>query len=118
MENAVLDRALLFLGGEISDEGRARLEKLCSMAVSQLENRLKAGESADSLGELFVSAAGILALSMYAALGTEDFSSVKIGSVTLTRNGGSMVPELRKLSEELLSGCLREKGFVFKGVRG
>jgi len=118
MKNAVLDRALLFLGGEISDDGRAKLQKLCDIAVSQLEGRLKAGENAENLGEQFVMAAGVLALSMYAAIGKDELSSVKIGSVTLTKKSGSIVSELKKLSEELLAGCLKDKGFCFMEVRG
>ena len=120
MEDQVLDRALLFLGTELNDCARLRLKKLCQMAVSQLILRLREGKTPEELGEQFIDAAGVLALSMYVALGGEDFSAVKIGSITIERDrsGRSFIDDLRHMSEQLLAGCLREQGFVFKGVRG
>lgn len=114
----VLDRALLFLSGEISDSGKERLALLCRLAVSELEARLRSGAQAESIGEQFVSAAGVLALSMYAALGDEPFAAVKIGSVSMTKQEGDLSGRLRTLSEELLAGFLRERGFDFRGVCG
>ena len=113
-----LDRALLFLTGSISDSGRERLKLLCRLAVAQLEDRLRAGMDPDELGEQFVSAAGVLALSMYSALGEEDFSAVKIGSLSFSRSGGRLSTQLRALAEELLAGCLEEQGFSFRRTRG
>ncbi|MGI6028250.1 MAG: hypothetical protein ACOX81_02420 [Candidatus Heteroscillospira sp.] len=114
----VLDRALIFLGGTVSDKGRERLTLLCRLAVDELESRLRRGEDIIALGERFTGAAGVLALSMYAALGDEDFSSVKIGSITVKRRDGNFTDNLRSLAEELLAGCLYERGFDFRGVMG
>lgn len=118
LQGEVLDRAELFLGVELSESGRQTLSALCAVAAANLESRLRSGVSVDEIHEEFVTAAGVLALSMYAAVGGGDFSSVKVGEVTLTRGGGDFSDSLRTLAEEMLASQLTERGFDFRGVRG
>ena len=114
----VLEKAELFFGGELSEAGREKLAALCSAAAASLRGRLRSGVSPESIHDEFVSAAGVLALAMYAAATGEDFSSVRVGNVTLSRSGASAADSLRALAEEMLAGQLRGTGFDFRGVRG
>jgi hypothetical protein len=114
-----LARALLFSGREFTEAEQQRLEALCTLAVNELSARLRPEARAGEIHERFVSAAAALALSLYADLGDEMLTSVKIGAVTLRRGQGiSLAARLRELAEEMLSGALRERGFAFKGVAG
>jgi len=117
----VTNRALALLGGDAAD--RAVLEKLCAAAASELESRLRAGVSSNGIGELFVTAAGVLALSMYVQVGGADGAkSVKAGNVTVSRrdagNGAVSAASLRREAETMLSAYLCDRGFEFVGVRG
>lgn len=53
---------------------------------------------------------------------TDDASSVKVGSVTVSRRGSGSVrssaASLRKQAETMLAGYLKDSGFDFRGVRG
>ena len=118
LQGEVLDRAELFLGGELSESGRQTLSALCAVAAANLESRLRSGVSVEDIKEDFVTAAGVLALSMYSAVGGGDFSSVRVGELTLTRGGGDFSDSLRALAEEMLASQLTERGFDFRGVRG
>mgnify|MGYP004530787117 CR=1 FL=1 len=120
MENTekVLERALLFMHGELGKNGQERLALLCRLAAAELAGRLRKGVSTEEAGEQFISAAGILALSMYATLEEDALESVKIGSVSMTNRRGDLAQRLRELAEEILAGDLRQRGFDFRGVRG
>ncbi|NCB51058.1 MAG: hypothetical protein EOM54_04140 [Clostridia bacterium] len=114
-------RALALLGGDAADA--AVLEKLCAASASELESRLREGMTSDGIGELFVTAAGVLALSMYVEVGGADGAkSVKAGNVTVARReaGGGIASAaaLRREAEAMLSAYLRDRGFGFVGVRG
>ncbi|MEG1633331.1 MAG: hypothetical protein RR314_04695 [Oscillospiraceae bacterium] len=115
-------RALALMGGDAGTDG-ARISALCSAAASELERRLRAGVVAAELGETFVTAAGILALSMYAELqGADGAESVRAGSVTVSRRGAgaekTSAAVLRREAEGMLSAFLEDRGFDFRGVRG
>jgi hypothetical protein len=114
-------RALALLGGDAA--GGDGLRALCAAAASELESRLRAGVSSAELGDTFVTAAGILALSLYVqAGGADDRASVKAGSVAVSRRSGGSVrtsaAALRREAETLLAGYLSDRGFDFRGVRG
>ena len=118
MSREIFERARLFLGRELSAEEQNTLMVLCSLAAENLASRLKKGVKIENMREQFTSAAGILALSMYASLRDENVDTVTVGSVTVKRSNGSSVSDaLRSLAEEMLSAGLSERGFDFRGVR-
>lgn len=114
-------RALALLGGEPGDT--RVLGNLCAAAASELEARLRDGVVTDEIGELFITAAGILALSMYIEVGGADAAeSVRAGNVTVSgrsaRDAVLSVATLRREAEAMLSAYLKGRGFEFMGVRG
>jgi hypothetical protein len=117
----ITNRALALLGGDAADA--AGLEKLCAAAASELESRLREGASCDGIGELFVTAAGVLALSMYIEVcGADSAKSVRAGNVTVSRReaAGAAVSAaaLRREAAAMLSAWLRDRGGGVRGVRG
>ncbi|MCM1150234.1 MAG: hypothetical protein NC319_09170 [Butyricicoccus sp.] len=95
---------------------------LCAAAEGELGRRLRADVSAADIRELFVAAAGVLALSMYMAAGARPaVASFKAGNLAVScADGGETVSagKLRALAESMLSSYLRDEGFGFLGVRG
>ena len=95
---------------------------LCRAAAGELKRRLRGGGSPTEIKEEFVTAAGMLALSMYIA--AEDrpaISSFKAGSFSVgcRAGGGEVTAEsLRRQAEAVLAAYLRDEGFAFLGVRG
>ena len=119
----IYSSALVMLGG--SDANMDTLMRMCAAAGEELKARLREGVSPEEIKELFISAAGILALSLYAQLGSDDgeFSSVRVGNISVSKNGAARsgaqsAARLRKLSENMLSRYLRDSGFDFRGVCG
>jgi hypothetical protein len=116
-------RACSLLGGDVGQENAAALTAMCEAAGAELEARLRRGVSAQEIRQLFVSAAGVLALSMYIQLfgACDDTSSFKAGSVTVSRRSPSAVKvsaaSLRKQAEAMLAAYLEDRGFDFRGVR-
>ncbi len=95
---------------------------LCSAAENELRRRLRDGVTAAEIKELFVAAAGALALSMYMTAGGKGaVTSFKAGNlaVSCAADGGNASPHtLRALAENLLSAYIRDESFGFMGVRG
>ncbi|HBD85954.1 MAG TPA: hypothetical protein DC001_00840 [Clostridiales bacterium] len=119
--NDITARALALLGGAPEDTGV--LSGLCAAAASEMESRLREGVSPDDIGELFITAAGMLALSMYIEVGAaDDAAGVKAGNVTVSRRGAregiASAASLRREAEAMLSAFLKDRGFGFVGVRG
>jgi hypothetical protein len=117
----ITERALALLGGDTGDT--EALTRLCPAAASELESRLREGVSPDDIEELFVTAAGVLALSMYIGIGgANDVSGVRAGNVTVSRRGAQSAAvsaaTLRREAEAMLSAYLADRGFEFMGVRG
>ena len=106
------------LAGEDADE--TVLEAMCAAAAAEIEARLKEGISLADLGSVYVSAAGVLALSMYsAAQNPEHIRGFKAGDLSVSYGSGESAAErLRALAEQMLAGKLRERGFGFMGVQG
>ena len=89
----------------------------------ELEGRLRAGVTPGEIMSAFVSAAGVLALSMYIQLGdTSDIGSFKAGNMTVNLRGGDSravsAASLRRQAELMLAAWLEDRGFDFLGVRG
>ena len=117
MSESVLEFARALAG---DDADALVLSAMCSAAAAELEGRLRDGISAASLGEIFVHAAGVLALSMYCAVkDVEKLKRFRAGNLSVEYADGEASPEgLRKLAEQMLSAYLADRGFGFLGVEG
>lgn len=95
---------------------------LCRAAAGEIKQRLREGVGAGEIKELFVAAAGVLALSMYVAAGARPaVTSFKAGNLSVTcADGGEPVSAaaLRALAENMLASYLKDESFGFLGVRG
>ena len=114
---AVLALAAKMIGRSEDD---AVLEAMCAAAVEELESRLRSGVSREALGTVFDTAAGVLALSMYCAVGEPvRVRSYRAGEVSVEYGSGAASAEsLRAAAERMLSGALADRGFDVMGVRG
>lgn len=113
-------RALELLGSRISDDDAGILRAVCASAAAELEARLRAGVSSEDIKELFITAAGTLAVSMYMELSRAQKGSVSgftAGKMSV-QLGGASAASLRKSAETMLSAYLDPGGFEFTGVRG
>ena len=107
----------------LGESGRA-LRSVCASAGAELESKLRAGVKGSDIEELFVSAAGLLAISLYLEL--EDFpkekiDSFKAGELSVKLREGTRqqsAASLRKRAESMLSAYLDCGGFEFTGVPG
>ena len=116
-------KAESFAGQELSERETAALESLCAIAGTELERRLKKGVSAQEIQEEFVSAAGVLALSMFMQLSDAGgVGSFKAGNVSVTGRSGKDICDtahaLRRQAEVMLAAYLEDRGFGFVGARG
>jgi len=112
-------RAELLCGGSLDDNSGRVLSALCAAAAKELEGRLRQGVNSESLGELFVTAAGMLALALCMELngsGVEGVTSFRAGSLSASLGAGVSAASLRKAAESLLSAYLEDGGFSFVGV--
>ena len=116
-ENNDILTIALSLAGESADEDV--MAALCDAASAELEARLREGESPETLGSVFSIAAGVLAVSMYCAVGQpEQIRSFKAGSVSVEYGGEATPESLRAAAEAMLAAHLKDRGFDFMGVRG
>ena len=105
------------LGGEDADD--AALKALCAAASGELLGRLREGTDVESIKPLFVTAAGVLALSMYMTLGDAGLEGMKAGNLSLSfGDKAASAHSLRTQAEAMLSAYLRDAGFDFRGVEG
>lgn len=116
MVDDIYERAIIFGGSAVSDSGKEGLLLLCSVACTAIEARLKSKACVGS--EAFISAAALLALSMYAVTADSAFTSATIGSISITKNNSeNFADSLRRLSDELISPYVSENDFAFLGVK-
>lgn len=96
------------------------LRSLCKAASGELKARLREGVAPEDIKEPFITAAGVLALSMYMALEEPAFTGeVKAGNLSVKRSaGGTSAAALRQQAEAMLAAYLQDQGFAFLGVRG
>lgn len=117
-------RARSLMTFSIPTESAGMLKAVCASAAAELESRLRKGVSSESIKELFVTAAGVLALSMYIELGgvaTDRIGSFSAGNLSVRLDGGAVsasAASLRKYAERMLSAYIDGDGFEFVGVRG
>lgn len=121
-DRKIFDLASTLAGGEVSE---TVLRTLCSAAARELEHRLRDGVSPRQIRELFVTAAGVLALSMYIASGAapapaHTLKSFRAGNLSVScadPDEPVSAASLRRCAERMLSDFLRDEGFAFLGVR-
>ena len=111
------------LGQRVAEQQVPVVRSVCEMAGNELLQRLREGISAQAIQPLFVSAAGILALSMYIQLNGSDETSVfSAGNLSVSRRTPEQVNAsaytLRRQAESMLSAYLVDNGFDFRGVQG
>jgi len=103
------------LGGEDADD--AALKALCAAASGELLGRLREGTDVESIKPLFVTAAGVLALSMYTALGDEGTKSVRAGNLSVSTGGkAASAHSLRKQAEAMIASYIEDCGVEFRSV--
>ncbi len=114
-------KALSLIKEELPTESAEVLRAVCAAAAAELESRLRKGVTSEKIQELFVTAAGMLALSMYMELGNaqhDGVSSFSAGHLSVQLGGAAAsAASLRKQAETMLSAYL-DGGFAFMGVRG
>lgn len=112
--------AAVLLCGEETD----RLKNFCAVAEYELLQKLRPGITAESCKNAWVSAASLLAVSMYESVkaGTDDLASYSAGSVSVTKknsqNVHTAVEELRKQAATIMAPYTVDDAFAFIGVRG
>lgn len=117
------NKALSLMSSELPAESAGILKAVCASAAAELESRLRKGVSSEEIQELFVTAAGMLALSMYielSGLPRDRVGSFSAGNVSVRLDGGAVsasAANLRKHAENMLAAYL-DGGFEFMGVRG
>jgi hypothetical protein len=117
----IFEKALSLLSDGQCNE--AALRAACEAAAGELEARLRAGVKRESLGERFVLAAAVLALSIFTQLGeSSPVGSFKAGDVSVSRREAGMALNaanaLRLQAENMLSGEICDPCFDFRGVSG
>ena len=107
----------------LGSEGKA-LRSACQTAALELESKLRSGVNSSDIEELFVSAAAVLALSLYLELTgitNDKIDSFKAGELSVSLHDGTKTgsaQSLRMRAESMLSAYLDCGGFEFKGVVG
>lgn len=94
------------------------LYALCAAADAELKSRLKADAVPEEIEELFVTAAGMLALAMLSESSEDKISYFEAGSLSVSLEGGTSAYALRRQAESLLKGYLESGDFAFLGVSG
>lgn len=114
----VRSKALLILSDV--PENLALLDIMCEAAKAELERILIHPMESEAEKSLFLSSAGMLAVSGYMQTGTHgDITSFKAGSVQIQRSEGkSDALALRERAYRLLAGYIADADFAFVGVRG
>lgn len=107
----------------LGNKGKA-LRSACQTAAAELESKLRSGVNSSDIEELFVSAAAVLAVSLYLELTgitNDKIDSFKAGELSVSLRDGTKTgsaQSLRMRAESMLSAYLDCGGFEFKGVVG
>lgn len=107
----------------LAEKGKA-LRSVCASAAAELESKLRTGVKSSDIEELFVSAAAVLALSLYLELRdipNDKIDSFKAGELSVSLRDGTKTgcaQSLKMRAESMLSAYLDCGGFEFKGVVG
>lgn len=107
----------------LGNKGKA-LRSACQTAAAELESKLRSGVKSSDIEELFVSAAAVLAVSLYLELTgitNDKIDSFKAGELSVSLHDDTKTgcaQSLRMRAESMLSAYLDCGGFEFKGVVG
>ena len=105
------------LAGVLENREQELLRLLCGGAVSSLQSRLRPGLAPEDCRADFVAAASLFALSSMATVSEErGMGEVKIGDVTLKRNGTDTASKCLHNQAELIIAPYLADRFCFRGV--
>jgi len=119
-ENTTPGTSILSFAEHLAGEGADStvLSAMCDAAAAEIESRLREGITLQDLGSVYVTAAGVLALSMYcAAKDPGPLLNYQAGNLSL-KYGENAAEKLRAEAERMLADKLADRGFGFVGVRG
>ncbi|MGI6014576.1 MAG: hypothetical protein ACOX7K_09955 [Oscillospiraceae bacterium] len=110
------------LGCKITDQQVTIVRTVCEAAGSELLARMKQGVDLKTIKPMFISAAGILALSMYIQLeNADEIATFSAGNLSVSKRTHNQVSAsahtLRKQAETMLAAYLVDNGFDFRGVQ-
>ena len=102
---------------EMCNEESELLGLLCTSSEAELLKRLRSDVNVEDIRPLFITAAAILACSLYSAASGVSVSSWSAGQVSVS--GDCTWQEMRDRAEMLLAGYIDcGSGFDFRGVNG
>ena len=94
------------------------LRALCAAACGKLDGMLADGVTAQDCAEAYVPAAAWLVMDwLQASKGLDGVTSLSAGDMTVRREGGRE-HGLEQRALELMAPWLKDRNFVFQGVRG
>lgn len=92
------------------------LDILCEAACRQLDGQLADHVTADDCAEVYLTAAAWLVMDWLGeSRGWDRVTALSAGDMTVRRQGGT---GLGKRAMELMAPYLKDRSFVFQGVRG
>lgn len=116
MREKILELALS-LGAEEADRGI--VDVLCTAACRKLDGLLAEGVTAEDCAEAYVPAAAWMILDwLQASKGMDGVTALSAGDMTVRRDSrvGNITLEQRAM--ELMAPWMKDRSFVFQGVRG
>ena len=111
-------KASELMGCPLTEDTDEVLNALCGAAAAELRSRLRRDASEEDMGELFLTAAALTALSMFTELDSGGMTGFSAGSlsVNMKKTGDSSPEKLRAMADKLLSAYVDRGGFGFVGV--
>lgn len=95
------------------------VDTLCEAACRCLDDMLADGVTAEDCGESYLLAAAWLVMDwLNDSKAWDAVTSVSAGDMTVRRESGAGSGRLEKRAMELLGPWLKDRNFVFQGVRG
>ena len=95
------------------------LGALCDAACKRLDGMLSDGVTAGDCAESYVTAAAWLVMDwLRDSRDWEGVTSLSAGDMTVRREGGAASGRLEERAMELMGPYLKDRSFVFQGVRG
>ncbi len=117
MTDEILERAKLYISRTLTENATEGLRLLCSAAEIRLRKIIRKNVDINEIHEIYVTACAILALSMYVSVSGDEFSSAKIGSISITKTQGkSLAEELKNVAQSIIGSYVDEAEFKFMGV--
>ena len=119
IEQEIMEKARMFIRGELSDVKAEFLYEMCLSANYELLLRLKEEISVEVIHEQYIRAAGALAASLYLEMDNWAPERFTAGHVTVQRSKTEKTTSeiLRRQAELMLTGYIKDSGFGFKAVR-